>query len=146
MFMGPAANYGGGATNRIKAANVYPQAPGLGLGVEASAGSTGRMNRDANSLAPVGTSGPMTSGHVENAVAVGKMGSPVVWLVVLVAALVILMFGAKKLGADGDFSAIKPSFYNCLVISWAAIIGMNVWKALFTRFPVPGLSTLVLAA
>ena len=66
--------------------------------------------------------------------------------VVFLALLLGLMFLAKRVGTDDDFRSIKPSAYNVLTISLAAIVGIPVWKFLVTKFPIPGVSTWVLTA
>ena len=46
--------------------------------------------------------------------------------VVFLALLLGLMFLAKRVGTDDDFRSIKPSAYNVLTISLAAIVGIPV--------------------
>jgi hypothetical protein len=87
-------------------------------------------------------------GEVAQAMAVGASGSPLMWWVALLVMLVGLMFLVRYIGgeeAKSDFASIKPSVYNILIISFAAIIGINFFKVVFTRFKVPGLSTIVLS-
>ena len=96
----------------------------------------------------------LASDAAASPVAVGKpslsqrAGHPLsfVWWIVLVIMLFGLMWGAKRAGtADGNFGSIKLSAYNVLTISWAAIIGIVFFKALLTRWPVPGLTQVVQA-
>jgi hypothetical protein len=116
----------GGMTGgqRGSAATAPPQAPG-----------TSSSKADKNPTEP------------EVAAIVGATGSPVVWLAVLAIMLFALMFLAQRFGTEGaTFARIKPSFYNVLVIALAAIIGINLFKFVFTKIKVPGLSTIVLNA
>lgn len=87
-------------------------------------------------------------GEVAQAAAVGATGSPLLWWVALLVMLVGLMFLVKFIGgeqAKSDFANIKPSVYNVLIIGLASIVGINFFKVVFTRFKVPGLSTIVLS-
>ena len=130
--------------NTINARNIYPTAPGASLGVQGSAMSAygygapqgGPMQNDNSS------SGSST---VDYAAAVGLTGRPLNWWLVMFVMLILLMWGSKKLGTDGDFGNIKLSAYNVLTIGLASIIGISFFKMLFTKIPVPGLTTLVMA-
>ncbi len=92
---------------------------------------------------PVNTA---SKNEVVQAQAVGGLGNPLVWWAVLVAMLFGLMFIAKRWGSEAsEFASIKLSVYNIVVITLAAIIGINFFKMVFTRFKVPGLTTMVQA-
>lgn len=120
--------------NTVNLRNVYPGAAGDSLGVQGSAGSNAG-------------DGP-TSGHpaVDYAAAVGMTGRPLNWWVMMLVLLVFLMWGSRKLGTnDGDFANIRLSAYNVLTIGLASIIGISFFKMVFTKVPVPGLTSLVLA-
>jgi hypothetical protein len=55
------------------------------------------------------------------------------------------MWVAHRFGEAGEFSNIKASAYNVLLISLVAVAGIPVWKFMFTRFRVPGVSEWVLS-
>ena len=129
--------------NSIAGRSIYPTFGGPTLGTESSAGT-------AN---PVVTSGSGSAkaarapSEAQIAAYVGAQGSPLIWFGVMVILLLGLMFMAKRIGGEArEFASIKASFYNVLVISLAAIIGINFFKMVFTKVKVPGLSTLILAA
>lgn len=82
---------------------------------------------------------------VSRAQMIGGQGSAVIAGIVLFGLLFGLMFLAKRLGTDDDFKSIKPTIYNVLTISLAAAVGLPLWKFAVTRFPVPGVSTWILA-
>jgi len=83
--------------------------------------------------------------QVQNAINVGLTGEPIRWWVIMAALLVGLMWFAKRYDGDGKFANVRLSAYNIFTISLASIIGITLFKHLFTTFPVPGLSTVVLA-
>lgn len=131
-------------TNYVSLRSLYPSAMGqtvatTGTGVNAQ---TGQAINGPSPATPANDS----PDPVSRAVAIGGQASPVVAGLVLAALLVGFMFLAKKLGTDDDFRSIRPTIYNGLTISAAAIIFIPLWKYLFTRFPIPGASTWVLAA
>ena len=128
--------------NTVPVTNVYPTYEGGMI----SLGQSGTTPSSATPASTGAQSSAAASNPVDNALKVGASGEPVVWWVAMVVLLLGLMYGAQKLGADGDFSNLKMSAYNIFVISIAAIIGINLFKLLFTKVPVPGLSTVVLSA
>jgi hypothetical protein len=82
---------------------------------------------------------------IDNAAAVGKSAHPMPYWIALIVALLVLKYAAEEYG-DRDFSSIKIGFYNVFVITLAAIIGLNLTKLAVTKWPVPGLTTIVQAA
>ena len=64
----------------------------------------------------------------------------------LVVLLVVMVFVARKAGGEEDFRNIRPTFYNFLAITLTAIVGIVGMKAIFSKFRVPGLSDVILAA
>ena len=141
----------GNSVNTVNIAGVYPRMGGQSTGVDASAlsdgSALGMVKPQMMAKGGGGGGGMAPNTDVARAVAVGSIGSPAAWWLSLAAALFLLMFFAKRFGSEaGAFSNIKLSVYNVVVIALAAIIGMTLLKGFFTKFPVPGLSTLVLAA
>ena len=114
---------------------------GLSVAQRATPGAT--SSKPAPMASTTEAMRPVT--EVEQAAAIGALGKPLQWWIVLVLALVLLMFVAKKLGEASDFANIRMSVYNIVIISFAAIIGIAFFKVVFTRFKIPGLSALVLA-
>jgi hypothetical protein len=81
---------------------------------------------------------------VSNALNVGSSGSATMSWVALAAMLIGLMYFAQRYDGDGSYSNLRLSAYNIFTISLAAVIGITLFKQLFTHFPVPGVSTVVL--
>lgn len=150
--------YTGDVDNTVFRRNVYGGAKGMSTGNLAGAdtpytlgifgtriGSSnfGGDMRDPNS-APSGTdaAGAPPAGDQGG----GFLTKPFSWWIAFAVALVVLMWGAQKFGSEGeDFKNIKLSFFNILVISLAAILGISLFKILFTKVQVPGLSPLIAA-
>lgn len=123
--------------NQINLRNAYPTAIGRTIGQN---GTAMRMANEPTDVASEDHS------EVAKAVSIGGQSSAVIGGVVFLALLLGLMFLAKRVGTDDDFRSIKPSAYNVLTISLAAIVGIPIWKFLVTKFPIPGVSTWVLTA
>jgi hypothetical protein len=131
--------------NTVNLRNLYPTA----IGQTVSQSGTSANQSPSPAGVSAGNASPQTTGGatpVDHAASIGGQSSAIVGGLVFLALLVGLMFFAKRVGSDTDFSNIKLSAFNVLVISLAALIGLPVWKYLFTRFPVPALSTWALAA
>jgi hypothetical protein len=124
-----------GNNNGATLRDIYPTARGASIS-QATTGAT-------NTPAPVGSPG---NDAVANAASIGGQANPIIAGMVFFALVFGLMFLAKRLGTDDDFKAIKPSVYNVVTIALAATAGMPLLKFAATKFPVPGLSTWILAA
>ncbi len=104
----------------------------------------GQVGSGAADTDPVTPANASAKGEVAQAAAVGSMGNPLIWFVTFLVLLFALMFIAKRFGSEAsEFASIKLSFYNLVVIAFAAMIGINLFKMVFNRFKVPGLTTFV---
>lgn len=123
------------AVNTIFAKDAYPTAPGATLGTffKDMPGITGEQAQER------------TDTHVQQALEIGGQASPLVGLAVFLVLIILVYMLAKQFGEDGDFSNIKATAYNSIFISLVAVAGIPIWKTIFTRFKVPGLSTYVLS-
>ena len=127
--------------NNLTMRSVYPTAPGSSLG-SAGSSSTPPVQGSVNP-----GSGKNPPSQVATAAMVGASGNPLLAWVMLIVLLFALMFIAKRVGSEAsEFASIKMSFYNVVVISLAAVIGINFFKMIFTKFPIPGVSTIFLNA
>lgn len=125
--------------NNFSLRSLYPSARGQTV----AQGTTGSIPGGPASGAVAKTD---AQDPVARAAAIGGQSNPVIAGLVLAGLLIAFMFLAKRLGTDDDFRSIRPTVYNGLTISAAAIIFIPLWKYVFTRFPIPGASTWVLAA
>ena len=137
-----------GGSLDVPLASVYPGAGGGTTGTRASAASSDSVEDGPAGSAVItapggaGLSGPV-SGPGLARVARSPLGQPLSWWGVIAALLVALMYVAGRVGKEGEFSNIKLSAYNILVITLAAMIGFGLFKVTFAKFRVPGLSTYV---
>lgn len=130
---------GANTVNLVKANNIYPSFPGSGsLGLEATmpfpqmVTGTGQSNSGGGGTA------------ASAAAAVGATGQPMTWWVALAAVLVALMYFSSKYD-DGQYANLKASAYNIFTVTLASIVGISLFKLAATKFPVPGLSSVILS-
>ncbi len=83
---------------------------------------------------------------MSNALNKAAQGRPIVWLFLMIGLLLLLMIIARYTSEAGQFSQIRMTFYNVLVIALAAVIGINLFKTIFTIFPVRGLTAIFMNA
>lgn len=126
--------------------NVYPQSYGATLGQSTSAPSPYSGANAQNPKAAEGSNQANVSPEVQRAMATALLGKPLPFWLLLIVLTIALGWGVKKLpgvSEKEDFKDLRVSFYNILIVSFMAIIGITFWKIVFTRFPVPGLTSLV---
>lgn len=129
-------------SNPLALRNLYPSAMGA-TSSQAGSAMTPATTADSSDIARTAPSGLTAT---ERAFKIGVLGEPVkFWLV-----LTILLFGgmwvARRFGGNANFANVKFSLYNIIAIVVLTIVGQSIAKVLFTRFPIPGISTIVLAA
>jgi hypothetical protein len=126
--------------NFVAARNLYPTYAGMdSLGL----GATAPISPPASGDGALSTK--TLQADVGNAAAVGAKAHPVPWWVTLAVLLVALMYFAQRFDGEGSYSNLRLSFYNIITITLASVIGITLFKVTFTKFPVPGLSTVILA-
>ena len=126
--------------NSVSARSVYPTAPG-----GSTASAAGALNQNTNVImtdVTTGQSGVATSAGAP----IKTQGQSLWWWVGIVALLLVTVFVARKAGGDEDFRNIRPTFYNFATITLTAIIGIVGLKVIVSRWQVPGLTDVVLAA
>ena len=128
--------------------NMYPafdSGKSASLGLRAGAASVFSGMPEAEAI--VETGGPDVAAPKAGSGQLGGQPNILIAGVVFAALLFVLMFAAERVGSEGsDFKNVKVSFYNVLVIALAAIVGIPIFKFLFTKFQVPGLSQWVMAS
>lgn len=119
--------------NSVSARNVYGAEGGASTGTRASAFSPYTKGAPGSEVSASGAGG-------------GILGKPLSWWFVIVALTVALMWTAQRYGSEGkQFSNVRLSVYNIIVISLASMIGFGAFKVIFGKFQIPGLSTFVAA-
>lgn len=126
--------------NPTPARNVYPTSPGATTGGASGGGGVSTMALPSAAGGPGETP---AAGNGAMASMGGVIGQPLTWWVTLLILFVVLGFVAKRAGNAGEFSNVKLSAYNILMITLAAAIGIGALKVLTNRFPIPGLSTFI---
>lgn len=124
--------------NSVNMRNMYPASLGVTIGQ-----SAGANNQTAIPSINGATPSASDSSEVGRAVSIGGQANPVIGALVFIALIVALKFISQKFGSETGFSNIRVSPFNILIVSLAGIIGIPVWKYVFTKFPVPGVSTWV---
>lgn len=130
-----------GMINIIPGGNVYPWADsgsGSSLGARASAMSSfpGSPVTEDKAEAP-GVVAPNTIGGSSSVLVAG---------LTFVGLLVVLMFVGHQIDGKDNFKNIKVSFYNVILISLAAVVGLPLMKFLFSKVPISSLRNWVMAA
>jgi hypothetical protein len=127
--------------NFVSARNVYPTAPG---GTASGAGAAMSGQTAVNVVDPATGSPAVTVA----ATGAGTGGSPrtLGYWFGLVVLLLIMVFVARKAGGEEDFRNVRPTLYNFLAITLTAIVGIVGLKAIFSKYKVPGLTDVILAA
>lgn len=73
-------------------------------------------------------------------------GHPVSWWIALVAILIAIKYFAEWGQEGAQFANIRIGFFNVMVITLAAIVGLVFLKWVFGMYRVPGVSAIILAA
>jgi hypothetical protein len=130
-----------GMINVIPGGNVYPWLDGgssssLGSRASAMSGFPGSPVKEDEAEAP-GSAAPNTIGGAPSVLVAG---------LTFVGLLIVLMFVGHQLDGEEQFKNIKVSFYNVILISLAAVIGLPLMKFLFSKVPISALRNWVMAA
>ena len=130
-----------GMINTIPGGNVYPwlnSGSSSSLGDRASAMSSfpGSPTKEDEAEAP-GAAQPNTIGGSSSVMVAG---------LTFVGLLIVLMFVGHQLDGEEQFKNIKVSFYNVILISLAAVVGLPLLKYLFAKVPIASLKNWVMAA
>ena len=149
------ASYGytGDVNNSISSASAYPGGRTMGFTPQMAARNRFRNNSP-------GELGAMNQGRgypraVTNAdtdtmpaPSSGVLGQPASWWVVWLVVFVLFLWVARKF-APGDgqrYGNLLPSVYNGVFLTLYVVLILNVLKVFATKFKIPGLSELILAA
>ncbi len=129
------------SVNSILMGNVYPRR-GETLGIRGTTPNT----KTSNPALRDKTTSQMPS-QLDNAFAVGMSGHPLPWWIAILVLLVALSWGATKFDVGSNaptYGNIRFSTYNIITIGLASVIFITLFKAIFTRWPIPGLSLIAL--
>lgn len=132
----------------VSAAQLYGgNTPGLKYGAwnsmfsARSGASTGNVpgGNAAMQSGPAGQAAAQDAGPASG----GSIGAAFLGLVALLA---LAWYFAHKTGNASEFSNIKASALNIFLITFNAVIGIFVLKLIVSKFPIPGVTPVILAA
>jgi hypothetical protein len=135
-IFGPDVNY-------VPTRNVYPTAAGGTLGSAAAATSPDNV---FTGVTPIGNANANANPSVQAPTSPTVAGHPFTWWLGSLILVAGMVFFAHKTGDSSDFGNIRASAYNVLLITFVALLGLTLGKVVLTRFPVPGLSQVWIAA
>lgn len=138
----PFSDYFAPDINFVSARSVYPTSRG-----GSTASASGAMSGSTNTMTPdpvTGAGTPTVAATAQQPV--NMSGNTVWWWVGVLVLLLVMVFVARKAGGAENFRNINPTFYNFMAITLTAIVGIVGMKTIFTKYRVPGLSDVVLAA
>ena len=161
-----AYGYTGDVNNSISQASAYPSGRTMGLvpmGATRSRfrtngqGELGAVNQGRNPRMGMGAGASTASASsAANAADVlppptsGVLGQPATWWIMWLVVFALFIWVARKFGGGGDGGArygnLLPSVYNGIFLTLYVVLILNVLKVFATRFKIPGLSEMILAA
>lgn len=130
-----------GMINSTPGGNVYPwlnsgSSSSLGSRASAMSNTPGSPSKEDSAEAP-GAVSPDTLGGSSSMLVAGAT---------FVGLLFVLMFVGHQLDGKEEFKNIRVSFYNVILISLAAVVGLPLMKFLFSKVPITALKNWVMAA
>lgn len=119
-----------------------------------SAGELGAVNVDGARQAPAvspgmfGPNGAMqgTPGGDAGMQGAQFAGQPAKWWVAFAIVFVLFVWASRKYNGGEKFTNVKMSVYNGVFLTIWIVLILNLLKVAAARFPIPGLSPLILAA
>ncbi|MCI0615587.1 hypothetical protein L0244_21570 [bacterium] len=136
---GRASGYAPPSANRYRARNNF-------------AGELGGVNADAAAqmaMQPEMTSSAIAPGTPGNRMAMngnGIFGQPARWWIGFVIVFALFVWASRRFNGGEKFTNIRMSVYNGIFLTIFVVLILNLLKVFAARFPVPGLSALILAA
>jgi hypothetical protein len=73
-------------------------------------------------------------------------GHAVTWWICIGIVLVVIKFLAEKGGDAGEFKNVRVGFFNIMVITLSAVVGLTLLKWVFGYYTIPGISAVIEAA
>lgn len=107
--------------------------------------SASAVTGEGKSLAQTAQSGNMTPSQGTGVAGSGEQNVFGAWLMVA-AVLIGLTLLAEHFSTNQTYGQVKIGFYNMIVITIYAVLGITLGKVFFAKVKVPGISTLFLSA
>ena len=152
--------YRGDVNNTISASSVYPGGQTFSS-VPYSSNRYRFRNNSPGELGAINQGNAMysgmrgdaarveTNGDVETpSVANGFLGKPSSWWVMFAIVFVTFVWLAKRYDGSGGSTMgnLAPTLFNGIVLTFFIVLMLNLLKVFATRFRIPGISELILAA
>lgn len=136
----------GAGVNHLLSGQMYGDGPTVSGAASAQTPYSAEPTYGGVNMQPEDQGTDAGESHVQNAIEKGFAGKPFQWWFVLVAFVFLLGYVSSKMGVkDEDFATVRGSFGNILMVSLMAILGIAFFKVILTKWPVPGLTPLVMA-
>lgn len=123
-------------TDDVMARNVYPDAPGATLGTTSTSPS---------SQGPAVSGGASEAAQAAEGAALRGGTSPLAFWAMFLVLLLGLFYVAQRVGDSSEFSNLKASAYNVLVVGLIAVVAIPPIKLAASKLPFPALRDYVLA-
>jgi hypothetical protein len=147
--MATSYGYAGDVNNSIGVSSAYPGGRTFGM-VPPSANRFRVRNNTPGELgaANQGDRTPMMNDEMLPPVNGDNMRRPLHWWIMLLIIFVLLVWLMKRFapGEQREFGNISPGLYNGVFLTLYIVLILNVLKVFATKFKIPGLSELILAA
>lgn len=131
---GRASGYAPPSANRYRSRNNF-------------AGELGGVNADASAqmaMMPEMTSSAITPNN--STATNGIFGQPARWWIGFLIVFSLFVWASRRFNGGEKFTNIRMSVYNGVFLTIFIVLILNLLKVFAARFPIPGLSALILAA
>jgi len=132
---GRSSGYAPPSANRYRTRNNFAGELG-GLNADSAAQMQPQMS--ASSIAPNAQGTMSTSGRI--------FGQPAKWWIGFVIIFALFIWASRRFNGGEKFTNIRMSVYNGIFLTIFIVLILNLLKVFASRFPIPGLSALILAA
>lgn len=147
--------------NSINFASAYPGGRSSGYAPPSAnryrnrnnfVGELGAVNVDSAMQIPSEAQSKVTGSSPNGTMANGAMmtggmlGKPTNWWLGFVVVFALFVFASRRFNGGEKFTNIKMSVYNGIFLTIFIVLILNLLKVFAARFPIPGLSPLILAA
>lgn len=112
------------------------------------AGELAAVNQGSGISVPTGMpNGPVpTNGTMGNENGAMYFGKPANWWVGFVLVFALFIVASRRFNGEEKFTNVRMSVYNGVFLTLFIVLILNLLKVIAARFPIPGLSPLILAA
>jgi len=135
---GRSSGYAPPSANRYRTRNNF--AGELG-GVNADAAAQMMPQMTSSAMSPNGA--PMNGARNGSN---GLLGQPARWWIGFLVVFALFIWASRRFNGGEKFTNIKMSVYNGIFLTVFIVLILNLLKVFAAKFPIPGLSPLILAA